>query len=960
MKTLLNIVFFFCVNILLSQDPYHIHLSKKDGLPSNSIYSIHQDKKGFIWFANNAGLTRYDGFEYKTFTSTEQTSKAGSCITEDKYGRIWYENFDGFIYYVEKDSLKVFQQNTPIGYIPFGISDKFLFVFQGKGIDVYDIQTLTFIKTILIRFNSAEHATVINGKFYVIIEDNIYCLTEDLSLISSGFYKNKTILSKQIYQASNYLYVLNKHNSNKQIHVFDQNLNIDKIIPIREPSFIQGSSFIDSLIWIHTTNGTYAYSIHSSSSLVEYSFLKNKSISCLIKDRQGNYWYGTTNEGIYIVPSLRNSVTYIENVLPNRIIEVNNNYCIGSKTGELVLCDKNFNVIRVFKNLNDNSEVNFLSYDPAFNKFLYTSNGFTELNYQNQTTTKIHHISVKDIVRVDSNYFAFAASGYCGLAQLNQITNKSKWDTIFVSNRNIYDKNTCSFIQNVRGKSVIYLAGKNTLYFATNVGLYKITPHEKREIKQNNKSFYAVKMIEYKSKIYALDTKGGLFLIENDSITDFLNNKLAIDKTDIKYVKGKNNKLVIVTQDYAYLANLDNYSVNKIDIDARSYEIGDVLINQNSFVFVTNNGIITTTLAKKTTLNNSAFVVNEFRVNGIIQNTNIINEFDYQQNDVIIKYSVLDFSNNHTNYLYYRINESDWKLASPETRVIEFAALSSGNYVIEFKLNETVSPEKIIFTISTPFWKTIWFNILLSALVLIIAFVYYKWQLTKLRNKNKLLQDKINLEHDLNKTVLKSIKAQMNPHFFYNALNTIQAFIFTNDKTKASSYLAKFSKLTRAILEMSEKETISLSEEIDALKLYLELEKMRFKDGFSYQLNITNIENADLIEFPPMIIQPYVENAIKHGLLHLDGNRELSVSFNLSADSLLVVIDDNGIGRKRSAELNKIKNHKYQSFSSEANEKRLEILNKGRNNTIAVEIIDKTNDLGVATGTRVKLTIPIK
>ncbi|MBQ0116762.1 MAG: histidine kinase, partial [Flavobacterium sp.] len=222
-----------------------------------------------------------------------------------------------------------------------------------------------------------------------------------------------------------------------------------------------------------------------------------------------------------------------------------------------------------------------------------------------------------------------------------------------------------------------------------------------------------------------------------------------------------------------------------------------------------------------------------------------------------------------------------------------------------------------------------------------------------------LLNDKVALEKDLSKSVLTSIKSQMNPHFFYNALNTIQAFIFTHDNQKANNYLAKFSKLTRMILEMSEKETVSMQEELVTLKLYLDLEKMRFDRDFNYEITVDPAVEVDLISFPPMLIQPYVENSIKHGLLHRDGEKKVSISFDQVEDLLFVSIDDNGIGRARAAALKQIKSQNHESFASQANEKRLEILNKGRSHKISAEIIDKKSKEGIATGTLVVLVLPI-
>lgn len=198
----------------------------------------------------------------------------------------------------------------------------------------------------------------------------------------------------------------------------------------------------------------------------------------------------------------------------------------------------------------------------------------------------------------------------------------------------------------------------------------------------------------------------------------------------------------------------------------------------------------------------------------------------------------------------------------------------------------------------------------------------------------------------------------MNPHFFYNALNTIQSFIFENDKRNASTYLSKFSRLTRTILEMSEKETVSLYEEIEALKLYLDIEKARFNTDFEYQIEIDSSIDLEFIKIPSMLIQPYVENAIKHGLLHKSNQKTLSLKFKKNQIHLEIQIEDNGIGRIKSMALNKIKNSNHQSFATEANLKRLTALNT-ENSTLVVEYIDKVDLNGIASGTIVFIRIPI-
>ncbi len=198
----------------------------------------------------------------------------------------------------------------------------------------------------------------------------------------------------------------------------------------------------------------------------------------------------------------------------------------------------------------------------------------------------------------------------------------------------------------------------------------------------------------------------------------------------------------------------------------------------------------------------------------------------------------------------------------------------------------------------------------------------------------------------------------MNPHVFYNALNTIQSFLFTNDKRNASNYLSKFSKLTRMILEMSGQETIKLQEEIEALKLYLELEKMRFDEDFNFDITISELVDLEMTKIPSMLIQPYVENAVKHGLLHLEGDKYLSIQFTLDGKDLKVTITDNGVGRKKAESFKKLKSDVHKSYATQANLKRLELLNRGNRKQKPIEITDiLQND--VCCGTQVILYIPI-
>ena len=199
----------------------------------------------------------------------------------------------------------------------------------------------------------------------------------------------------------------------------------------------------------------------------------------------------------------------------------------------------------------------------------------------------------------------------------------------------------------------------------------------------------------------------------------------------------------------------------------------------------------------------------------------------------------------------------------------------------------------------------------------------------------------------------------MNPHFMFNALNSIQEFILTNDKRQANMYMGKFADLMRMTLDMSNKSLVRLFDEIKILKLYLELEALRFEEHFSTSIKVAeNINTAD-IQLPAMLIQPYVENAVKHGLLHLQAEKKLSVSFTLEEPSVIsCTITDNGIGRKRSGEINELRYNKHTSFATGATQKRLELLNVERPLSIAVQIVDLMDTSGQAIGTSVTIKIP--
>ena len=202
------------------------------------------------------------------------------------------------------------------------------------------------------------------------------------------------------------------------------------------------------------------------------------------------------------------------------------------------------------------------------------------------------------------------------------------------------------------------------------------------------------------------------------------------------------------------------------------------------------------------------------------------------------------------------------------------------------------------------------------------------------------------------------MRAQMNPHFIYNVLNTVQGLVYGNRKTEAGALLGNFSDLMRKTLNSSDKQLLPLKEEIENIRLYLELEKARFDEGFEYHIDVLNINDLSEIRIPSLMLQPFIENAVKHGLMHKTGMKRVDISFEQTGTVLKVTIDDNGIGRQQSMEINQRSKNKPSSFATAALNERMDLFNRLYKQQITCEIIDKKDERQNPTGTKIILHIP--
>lgn len=935
------------------QDPYYTVINKAAGLPSSSIYELFQDKRGFIWIAGNEGLTRYDGFEFKTYYTPKQTSTAGNEIKEDKYGRVWYKNFDGFLYYVKDDSLYTLKQNPTIGNSSYAILNDRLLVLQKDGIDIFDLSSLHIVKTI-----PFDHAHTISQLQF---KEHFYVATPDsLCKISASGDIEKTFLKgvREMMAGKNSIMVIGKNNSTGY---WDEIRGSALVHKFKTPkvTLIQRGDYCGGYYWLFTPNGGWAYNEYGTCLNNGQPLFPSLSISTVLKDKDNNFWFGTLNDGIMVVPDMNAQLITNNGFVPGKLLSIDSLLYVGTKNNEIYTYSLASGKLQKKYQGNVRHEVLCLTTDTTGQKLYIAAEAFTIRDRQFKVL-KEYYEAVKDIVQVDTKYLAVAASRALSLVKVSN-EGASKWDSLFAACRHYGITGNCGIMVSGRGRAITYNPLSFTIYTGSNKGLFAITPHGPEELRFGGEPIYPRRLVYYKGAVYVLTPQSHLYRIDRSN-----NIRLLKPQGErLNYVKNTGGNLYLLMKNGIKM--LDTVSGNFLPLsmhpNIRNEEINDIEQVGEALLLSSDRGLIV--VNKRAPIRQKmlpGFTINEIYIDGQKIGRTIPGALTHLQNDIDIRYSILSFNTDAHYRLFYKLNNAPYKRVSNAMRVLRLASLAPNNYHLIFKLQDEQGNDfpvhELTFMIKKPFWSEWWFWGCCAALFSAGAYAYYKWQTIQLKKQAALRLEKVELEKNLRNSMLTSIRAQMNPHFFYNALNTIQSFIFSNDKRNASTYLVKLSKLTRMVLEMSEKDTIPLDEETEALKLYLELEKIRFNEDFHYELSIENSVDADLIRIPPMIVQPYVENAVKHGLLHKKGDKKLFVQFVKQDRTLCITIDDNGIGRKKAGEIANIKLGNHQSFATSANDKRIELLNKGRQQDIGVKYVDKSSE-GIPHGTTVIISIPL-
>lgn len=943
---------------LKAQSFYAINIDREQGLPANEVYDIYQDGKGFLWAATDEGLTRFDGTNFKSYKSNDQYYVAGSNIKEDHFGRVWYQNFDGQVYYTSGDSLRRFFNSKSNGFFPFAISDNAIIKAENGIISAYDLYSFKLLKRFSIEDNMLLSTSASKNNFYVLTERSLIKIDAQLKEQSIKLSSIKETNFNLVFTSENRVFLISIWDQQQQVFVLDDQLQLLHVLKLPVQALAHQCVVLDNQYWVLTNNGIFKYDTLGQ---FKEQLYEGFSISKVLKDIQGNYWFASNKSGLQIVPNFKDRFVSIADFVPKQFHIFKSDYFWIDDKGTFWKSDSNLLHFKKVYQDGLSTPIAYSFLDNKTGKIVYASKG-TSFNvlpsFANNQHTKI---ALKDVAIIDDKYWVIATNTDFALMKVaNANSLKSIWDSVYDNHPklNLVDAARISQ-QQVRGRAIAYNNKEQAIYASGNVGLYRFSRTGSEEIKNNGTDFFAKALFAFDDKNYAIDTRGCLFQFDAKGRFNALSKSLQISET-IRLAKAFGQYLFLVTDGFVYRFDMNLNAIAVVNININTREISDLNWNGHQLILLTDKGLV-----QKSEL----FDVNNFEPKLIVDKVLIDGKtFDFEKEITVpnkaskmqIYYAVPEFGNALKHKCFYRIDNGPWQLIASNSQFLELLSLPDGKHILQFKIGSKIQDNIINFEVLVPFWKKWWFILCMILVAALTTAFIYRQRLERLRKRIGLLEEKVILEQELGKSIVKSVKAQMNPHFFYNALNTIQAYIYLNDKVNAGKYLSKFSELTRKILAMSEKESISLSEEIETLKLYLELEKMRFEDGLEIEFEVDEILNTTYLKIPTMLIQPFVENAIKHGLLHKRiGEKAIRISFEQNDNFLKVSIADNGVGRAKAASIAKAKNVNHQSFSTEANNKRIEVLNKHSQRKIELQIIDKYDDNGNAKGTLVLIFIPI-
>ncbi|MBB6370326.1 histidine kinase [Chryseobacterium shigense] len=938
-----------------------VNYNDQNGLNNSYTYSITQDSSGFLWVGSDNGLFRFDGKEFKHFNNKQglKNIEALSCIPLAN-GEIFIVPFLNDFAYLKNGRIINSDSNSELKKMQFAhnpdgyVNGNSLYLHSAYNPDHIYIYRNGKVKKIpvAIRFRRGDSYST----FGLSADHILYLFNQDdggniqaYDIIS----KNRTTCNISVNKRT---FILRKGN----IFVFRNQKNIDVYQLYNKFYFKKIKSYkaqeeVDRIVidnnyrlWLCLEEGGTLYFRHSLLEKGDLSspvkMMEKYIISDILVDKDNNTWFSTRNNGLFFITdlffknyvhrTLKNNSSYITAIAKNdRDIYLGYNEAKGSvyRNGKItdivfekniklenkaIFCDGNTIIFgftrRLFQYNTAIREKHFLKDFVLKNIVPYTAESLLLCTSEGLTSYNYHTKSYADILSKERIYTALPyasdslfAGNFKDLYKVNTLTKKK---TLFLEGYYFTD---------------IKKLGDNLYVGATNVKGIILFNNSKilRKISENTGLVTSqIKKIEIENKnVFWASTNYGLSRIELKENTIKINNFTQADGLPSNTVAG-----CVLSGDTIYVGTSKGLGI----LSVKS------LMEQKNFI-------------------NKKVIINSVMIGGKeVFDTRQALTGQTPDNDIIFNVSFPDFTSQGEISYRYKIEglSSGWQTGSSQK--IIFSSLPPGKYTfkvfgIGYNGKQSYTSTDLNFEILPKFWQTWWFKLMMIAFGAILLFIFITFYFQKKRNK-KL--ETLYYEKKIAELELQAIKAQINPHFIYNCLNSIQFLLYKKDYKETENYLEIFARMIRKTLHYSEKTFMSIKDEADYLSLYLNMEKLRLKDAFDYKIDISENVNENWV-IPSLLIQPFVENAIKHGIAGLkDRKGNIQISFNYTGNSLSITIEDNGVGIGREIQT------RPDSFGVKLSQKRIETFRQLFETHIILEICD-LSEKEQRPGTQIKLYI---
>lgn len=967
--------FLFLVIPLCSFSQFNLcrNFSVKDGLPSSEVYEMLEESSGYFWFATDMGVSRFNGYGFQNFT-TENGLPDNTIygISEDHRHNIWFRAISGKLSYFKKGSITSLACNDSLSALlrPVLITSIY--------IDAADTIWLGVTGAFVVKI--APGRTKRDITKIDLPGDGLYIYEVDKSFVfGGGSLKDRlvTIYRKGLNVASikntaSFIkkprYSVKRLRDHSYLATVDHriiNFNRDSVLDAREGDRLNICVWGDDRkdLLIGTYSGVNVFNAQGLGRDHSFKALDQKIITALHQDKENELWICTKGHGVFYIP-YRNFKYYTpETGLPESSISsfavMAGKVMAGHLDGKVSICEKD--AVRLVYLQNKDStggkgnEVSSLLDFSEDLKLIGTINNIYRYNPLTHTTQVIQNKGTKKIIRSGSH--TFLSLGFGRLREYLTFPEFKKLDTVKLS---VYSDN-------------IYQDVQQTVWICSGTGLWTYNRQQGLVYAGKEEPLLASRIVDIKEDARGLlwmasrgegviVKKGKAFIQirQKNGLSGNMCRTLFLDSANVIWV-GTNNGLnkITVESDEPFRYSVKTYtSKNGLLTNEVNYIVklkNELWLAHNNGISVFDPGHLQENASPPPVYITEVFV-NEKKVSA----ADAI-DLEHHENYLTINYNGLSYKDpGHLDYKYKLIGlDTNWIYTTYTS--VNFQSLPYGSYlfVVYAGNNDgywSSRPAVFRFVIAPAWWQTWWFRGLAALFVLALAAALFTYRLKVIKRRERL---KMIQRTRLSNAELKALRSQMNPHFVFNAINSVQYFMTTNDPVSSQKYLSKFAKLIRYVVDNSKPAAIPLSKELEALRLYLDLEVLRFENKFDYAIELSEEVEVEEVRIPSMLIQPFVENAIWHGLMHKETKGKIRIGIEYKEKALLCVIEDNGIGRKRSAEINRAKNGDvHRSVGMSITKERLDIINLKHNSHLTITVTDLEDEQGHATGTRVELNLP--